>query len=267
MRLEPSDLLFSERLAPITTSMGFVEAELDSILDNFVDWRREIANTWDPKSNVDVVEVNGDLEETLRTILPFQRIHSNHFLFVPTMSNWVAYVGNAYRGTDPSAISYIARHIGCQTLWMVAKPHTLRRTGVPRIGRQGALIIELYGPEETEWLNHIRTIRLVNNAGRWEFRQSGDPFPFEDANQYEARKVSKRFSFESFAKILHHLGIHPFTPNFYLPKGSDTAYMVRVQWKKRRLIRDVSFKRARRLNHIDEGLRIFGRLISREGYF
>jgi hypothetical protein len=267
MELESGDLLFSERLAPITTSMGFIEADMPRVVTGYTEWQREIAASWDPGSNVDAVEVTGRLEDVLKSILPFQRVHSNRALFIPTQGRWVAYVANNFRGTDPSAIGYMARLLACRSLWIVANPHSLKRKGIPRIGRQGALIFELYGPEKTDWLNRLRIIRLENNAGKWEFTLEGEPLSFEDLEQYEASRVSDRMSFSTFSRYLGTMGIHPFSSDFFLPPDAGPAFIVRTHWRQKRLIHNVSFKRARRLNRIEEGLRICGRLISREGYF
>lgn len=267
MNLQSSELLFSERLAPITTSMGFIEVDIDGIVERFSSWRRNLVAGTDPKAKVEVTEVSGELESVLKSILPFQRIQSNRFLFIPTDSKWTAYIGNRYRGTDPSAIRYMAKLIGCRSLWMAAIPHTLQNRGVPRIGRQGALIFELYGPECKDLSNLIRSIRLENNAGRWEFTTMGKPQPFEDPKQYRAKKISERFSFDLFSKYLNSLGIFPFSSDYYLPSGSGPAFIVEILGSKRRLGANISLKRARRLSKIEEGLRIRGRLISREGYF
>ena len=267
MKFQSSDLLFSERLAPITTSMGFIESDISSVVEKFIGWQRNLQADRDSKSSLEVTEVAGDLESVLRTILPFKKIQSNRFLFIPTDSQWTAYIGNRYRGTDPSAIRYMSKLIGCRSLWMTAIPHTLQDRGVPRIGRQGALIFELYGPEDKDVSNMIRSIRLENNAGKWEFTAEGNPQPFEEPKKYRAEKISDRFSFDLLSQYLNSLGIFPFSSDYYMPAGAGPARLVELRRSRRRLTGNVSFKRARRLNKIEEGLRFRGRLISRGGYF
>jgi hypothetical protein len=104
---------------------------------------------------------------------------------------------------------------------VVAVPHTLRDDK----GRHGAVMLELYGPKETHWLNYLRTLYVSNDGGRWVFGQSGEPLPFEKQERYQARKVRDRFTFDMLEEYLHHLGLSPFQEDFYLPQGSS-AWLV-----------------------------------------
>jgi hypothetical protein len=104
---------------------------------------------------------------------------------------------------------------------VVAVPHTIRKDK----GRYGAVMFELYGPNQTDWLNYLRTIYAANDGGRWVFGQSGEPFPFEKLEQYQARRVRDRFTFDMLKEYLSHLGLHPFEENFYLPDGAP-AWLV-----------------------------------------
>jgi hypothetical protein len=45
--------------------------------------------------------------------------------------------------------------------------------------------------------------------------QSGDPFPFEETQNYNAKKISERFTGEMLDDYLQHLGIKAFEDNFY----------------------------------------------------
>jgi len=265
MDIESSSLLLSERLAPITTSMGFLGTDLAFAAQEFETWHNEIG----AQRNVCASgrQVSGSLGEVLRALLPLRISDSNRYLFIPTASKWTAYFDNGSRGTDPSAIGYLARRLKCRTIWIVANPHTLQKTGVPRRGRQGALLLELHGPEDTDWLNLVREIRLHNDAGRWEFTQHGTPLPFEDIAQYSAMRIRDRFPFDLFKHYLGEFGITPFDEGFYLPPGREHAILVELTGSLPKAAKNVSLKRARRLNGIEDGLRIRGRLISRKGCF
>lgn len=265
MKIEIKNLLLSDRLAPITSKMGFLDIDFDIACKEFLAWQNEIKSSWDV--TVSSRRVTGDLESVLKKLLPLRMVSINRYLLIPTASNWVAYFDNGYRGTDPSPIGYLAERMECRSLWAVVKPHTLQKTGVPRRGRQGALILELYGSEQREWLNLIREIRLYTDAGKWEFCQSGIPLPFENTNQYEEKRVSKRFSFESFMNYLDALGIKLNDEQFYLTSDGHYATLVELRGKLFKFPDNMSLKRARRLNGIEDGLRIGGKLISRRGYF
>lgn len=219
-------LLFDDKLAPLTSAMGFFEADHYIAVESFVKWCQEI----DEPHGVSIVRraVTGNLEDVLRTLLPFSREGQNRFLFIPTTSHWTAYVANSSLGTDQSAVGYMAERLGCRSMYTVAIPHTLSKIGTPRRGRQGALILDVYGPEKTEWLNLIRSIALFNDAGKWEFQVSGTPFPFERTGQYAARRRKDRFTFDMLQDYLAELGLSPFEESFYLPPDKGAAELVEL---------------------------------------
>jgi hypothetical protein len=265
MNIKSEDLLLSERLAPITSRIGFIETELGHAVQDFVAWQNEIKAR--PGISASSKRISGGLEQVLKSLLPLKVVQWNRCLFIPTASYWTAYFDNGYRGTDPSAIIHMARRLRCRTIWIVAKPHTLQKIGTPRRGRQGALVLELYGPEETDRLNLIRQIRLQNDAGKWEFMQHGAPLPFEDTSRYSVKRTSERFPFDLFSRYLQEFGIAPFDPGFYLPVPDEHPTLVELEGPIPENSENVSLKRARRLNGIEDGLRIRGRLVSRRGFF
>jgi hypothetical protein len=104
---------------------------------------------------------------------------------------------------------------------VVAVPNTYRKGK----GRYGAVMLEVYGPHQTAWLNYVRAVSASNDGGRWVFDQFGEPFPFEKMEQYQARRVRDRFTFDMLREYLHHLGLSPFEESFYLPEGAP-AWLV-----------------------------------------
>ncbi len=266
MKLNPTDLLLSDKLAPITTSMGFIENDFDTVVEKYYQWHQGNIHRFDPKARIVIETLQGDLEKVLRKTLPLKMGDSNRSLFIPTKSNWIAYIDNGYRGTDPSAISYMATRLKCRSVWVVAEPHTKKNYGSPRIGRSGALILELHGPELINRSNLIRSIRLEHDIGSWSFEQKGDPLPFENPDDYIAKCKTNKLSFETFSMYLSELGLNPFTPSFYLPDNANIAKMINTRRHKKINAQDVSLKRARRLNGIDKSLRFRGVVLSRKGY-
>jgi hypothetical protein len=115
----------------------------------------------------------------------------------------------------------MAEALGCRGLRVVAVPHTYRKGK----GRYGAVALSVYGPHQTDWLNFVRTVSALNDGGPWIFDQSGEPFPFERLEQYQARRVRDRFTFDMLREYLHHLGLSPFEEDFYLPHGAP-AWLV-----------------------------------------
>ncbi|MCK4801974.1 MAG: hypothetical protein KAS84_08275 [Anaerolineales bacterium] len=229
MIIEFTDLLFSDKLAPITTSLGFIKADIQSVADEFHTWIQEINSRLDHQLIIKDSKISGDLETVLRSLLPLQRSNSDKFLLIPTSSDWTAVCDNGYRGTYSSTFGYLAKRLNCLALWIVARPHTVKTIGFNRFGRQGALIFELYGPKQTEWLNLIRQVRLEYTLGKWEFSEFGEPFPFEHIEEYQAKKAEDKFSFKTFYHYLRELDLNPFSVEFYLPPDSSSAHLIQLQ--------------------------------------
>jgi hypothetical protein len=209
-------LLLEDRWAPVTSDMGFLEMEAERAARAFASWQGRLAA---PRGiAVGVYPLSGPLEQVLSALLPLSGGEKQRHLFIPTRSVWTAYVDNGYRGTDAmSAMSYMAQTLGCRGMRVGAVPHTLREDK----GRYGIVALEVYGPRQTDWLNYLRTVYAMNDGGRWDFGQFGEPFPFEKLEQYQARKVRDRFTFDMLKEYLLHLGLSPFQEDFYLPPGSS----------------------------------------------
>jgi len=173
---------------------------------------------------VEVRPVSGTLEQVLTSLLPLTSGETQRDLFIPTRSGWTAYVENGWNGTDAaSPMRYMARWLSIRGLRVVAAPHTLRKHGG---GRYGGVMLDVFGPEQPgKILNYVRSIYVSNDGGRWVFGHSGEPFPFEQVERYQARRVRDRFTFEMLKDYLRHLGLSPFEEDFYLPSGSS-AWLV-----------------------------------------
>jgi hypothetical protein len=213
-------LLLDDRWAPVTSEMGFLETSAEHAAHSFATWQRGLMA---PRGlAVEVRPVSGTLEQTLSALLPLTSPETRRDLFLPTRSPWTAYVENGWGGTDAaSAMGYMARTLGCRGLRVVAVPNTYRKGK----GRYGAVMLEVYGPHQTHWLNYLRTIYAANDGGHWVFGQSGEPFPFEKVEQYQARRVRDRFTFDMLKGHLRHLGLYPFDEDFYMPQGAS-AWLV-----------------------------------------
>lgn len=218
-------LLFDDRLAPITSEIGFVEADCSLATEAFVNWQSPIQKA----RGVSVTrrQVSGCLEDVLQALLPLTAVERRRFLFVPTASPWVAYFDNGYRGTDAmSVVSYLAKLIKCRGLRVVAVPDTVQGESASARGRYGATILEVYGPHDTEFLNYIRSISVANDGGRWGFHQAGTPLPFEDTTRYEAPRTRQRFTLDLLEGYLKELGLSPFDEDFYLPASDPCAEFI-----------------------------------------
>ncbi|REG26103.1 hypothetical protein ATI61_112198 [Archangium gephyra] len=213
-------LLLDDRWAPVTSELGFLETDAEHAARAFAAWQAGLLAS--RGISVEARLVSGSLEQALSALLPLTTPEIRRHLFIPTRSPWTAYVENARGGTDAtSAMRYMARTLGCRSLRVVAVPHTYRKGK----GRYGAVMLSVYGPNETEWLNQVRALAVSNDGGHWVFDQFGEPFPFEKVEPYQARRVRDRFTFEMLKEYLHHLGLSPFEESFYLPEGAS-AWLV-----------------------------------------
>jgi hypothetical protein len=213
-------LLLDDRWAPVTSELGFLETDAEHAARSFAAWQGGLLA---PRGiAVAVHPVSGTLEQALSALLPLTSPEPRRHLFMPTRSSWTGYVENARGGTNASSVmAYMARTLGCRGLRVVAVPNTYRKGE----GRYGAVMLEVYGPHQTAWINTMRVVSASNDGGHWVFDQFGEPFPFEKPEQYQARRVRDRFTFDMLKEYLHHLGLSPFTEDFYLPEGAP-AWLV-----------------------------------------
>ena len=217
MTQEMKGLLLEDRWAPVTSTMGFLELGAEQAAQAFATWQRGLMA---PRGiTVGVLPVTGTLEQVLSSLLPLASGETQRELFIPTRSAWTAYLENGWTGTDAvSPMRYMTRWLGCRSMRVVAVPHTLRKH---QGGRYGAVMLDVFGPEQPGTIhNYVRALEVANDGGRWVFDQSGAPFPFEQVEKYQARRVRDRFTFEMLKDYLRHLGLAPFEEDFYLPPGS-----------------------------------------------
>jgi hypothetical protein len=222
-------LLLDDRLAPITSDIGFIEINADTVVDAYLGWQRGLGGETKRLAASDVV---GDLEAVLRALLPLRDTIASRALCVPTAGGWTAYFDNGLDGPDPSPpMSYLARELGCRAMRVAAVPNTIDEKR--RRGRYGASILELYGPRDTDFLNYERSIAAANDGGRWVFETFGDPLPFEDTARYGARRKRDRFPFELLDEYVRNLGVRAFDEAFYAPDGRAILVERTLRWRSR----------------------------------
>jgi hypothetical protein len=240
MKQEMKGLLLADRWAPVTSEMGFLELGAEQAAQAFATWEREVMT---PRGiTVEVLPVSGTLEQVLSRLLPLTSGERRRRLFIPTRSAWTAYVADQWTGTDAaSPMSVMARRLSIRCLRVVAVPHTLRGNQ----GRYGGVMLDVFGPEQPGKIsNTVRVVEVANDGGRWVFVQSGEPFPFEQVEQYQAHRVRDRFTFEMLKDYLRHLGLAPFEEDFYLPPGS-CAWLIQRTGPFNTVLREYTLEEAR----------------------
>jgi hypothetical protein len=237
-------LLFNDRLAPITETIGFLEAPMHAAVQAFVEWQRTIHERLG--RTIAQQPLSGSLEQHLLALLPLTSVLRERYLFLPTASPWIAYVDNGHQGTDAfSTMSFLAQRLGCRGLRVTAAPDTIEGEFRGARGRYGGLVLEVYGPEPTHFLNYVRSISLVNDGGRWDFNQGGTPFPFERLESYSARRQRDRFTSEMLESYLSALGLSPFEEGFYLPRAGEGGILVEQSGTRPEGMRDFTLAEAR----------------------
>jgi len=220
-------LLFDDRLAPITSELGFLETDYQSAARAFIDWQTpiqaELGVTFQKRA------VQGDFESVLRQLLPLTSVQDRRFLFIPTSSSWTLYLSNGHRGADVSgSMLVLAEKIGCRSMRVAAIPETYTDESVSW-HRFGATILEVYGPQSLQTWSCIRTVYVMQDGKHWEFKQWGTPFSFEEPEQYKMRRIRDRFTFDMLKRYVVALGVRAFDESFYLPSTAPSALLIEKQ--------------------------------------
>lgn len=210
--------LLNDRFAPITSSVGFLEAPLDSVAETLVAWRRSHEWFRGQPQLVAVASVDQPFPECLARLEPLTVGSRSRELLLETQTRWVAYFDNNHDGTDPAAVGYLPTKLHCQSLFVTCVPDTFDENRKPA-GRYGGVQFQLFGPEPNPILNYVRTIGAIHDGDRWAFDTGGVPQPFEQPERYRARRIRDRFTAEMLEEYCAALGVRYFDPTFYGSRG------------------------------------------------
>ena len=236
-------LLLDDRLAPITSELGFVHAPVEVVGRALVDWQESIHG---PRgASCTTRTVRGDLEALLQTLLPLNTHTRRRFLLLPTAApEWTAYFDNGAQGSDVFAhLTSLARLNGLRCVRASVVPDTASGRGSQAGGRYGATVFEVYG-ESKAWLAGVeRSVELLDDGGRWRFSQDGPPLPCEDLDAYRARRVKDRFTPALLDRYLREFGLRAFDEDFYAPAGAGV--LVEKQGRRVRGTSELTLAQAR----------------------
>ena len=236
------NLLFNDRLAPMTSTIGFLQTPANVAANAYVQWQKKLQEI--RGVSVTSKQVTGTFEEVLTYLLPLMGGEITRSLFVPTQGSWTAYFDNGWRGTDTNAVAYIARELNCMALRVTTKPNTTRSEGGVKKGRFGSTALSVFSSEAQDPINLLRSVAATNDGGRWVFHIFGEPLWFEDTEQYQARRVKDRFTFEMLQKYLINFEVDAFNEEFYMPPD-HTAILVEKQGNLHPQRREFSLAEAR----------------------
>jgi hypothetical protein len=219
-------LLFDDRFRPITSTIGFIATQPDAAADSFMSWmgpiqaRRQVVLQKQP--------LHEPLDRLLSRLLPLTSVERRRYLFIPTKSQWTAFLDNGYRGTDAfSVLSFLSKRMGVQSCTVTA----IRSNAAVEsdLTKFDALGFEIYEPVDTDFLNYGRTLNLSSEDGKWVFTNRGTPFPFEETASYSLPNLRERLTLDVLTEYLHHLGIDAFDEDFYIGAGGPAAIFLGKQ--------------------------------------
>ena len=181
------------------------------------------------------INIGGTWEERLNSLLPLNR---SKVMVSETQSNWCVYVNNSMHGTclnsDPP---YLCEKLGGREIAV-----TLVRD-IPKIkpGSTQFLYKDYTRAEKvlsatgTDWCDQFpRRYITAHHESRWEFVEQGEPLPFEEVEQYQARRIKDRLTPEMVERYCSHFGIDLFNPDFY--SGRACVFESWVHPERRKLL-------------------------------
>lgn len=201
---------FLGQYAPVTTHMAFFEMSAAEFANALFGRTDAITKMWDFPWQVKKQTVSGTLANKLDGLLPLTTVRSSKTLVSATRSGWVAYIPNSYRGGDVHAEpDFLAKTLRVRSLSVVLTED------VPR-GQPGSLQFVLRDGRGDDMTTRSIT---VHKESRWEFSEFGERMPFEEIENYNAKKIKDRLTIEMIERYCGHFGIELFDTSFYSGDG------------------------------------------------
>ena len=205
--------LLKNKFAPVTWTCGFVECCFPDFAGAFTKWESELDARFGMQTEVQ--HFHGTLPEALFKLEPLTS-PLDRYLLIETSSKWTALFSNGLRVNDVfSPVSYLPQILKCRGLEVHCIPDRSEIRAKDALRTFGAVTFSMYGPENTDWLNRIRTIGVTNDVGGWEFATDGTIQPFENTESYRKRRIVDRFTPEMLESYCAALGIQAFEESFY----------------------------------------------------
>ncbi|WP_422758856.1 hypothetical protein [Paenarthrobacter sp. C1] len=207
-----SRLLLGGEWAPVTNKIGFMQRPLDEAVDEWRTWAQESYHQ--PLAGFGVTEHRGTLRELLSELLPLG--YGHRWLLLETANpGWTAVMENT---RDTAVLGPLGEHFasarGISTVQVEDVPKNLRRMpDEPARGRWGGRTLITF--EEAG----LRRFLSLYNSEPWKFAENGQPYDFEDTEQYLLPRASDCFPHKTLVDICRNLGLDPFEEDFYVPNG------------------------------------------------
>ncbi|MFD1709579.1 hypothetical protein FVQ98_11215 [Ottowia sp. GY511] len=206
---------FRYKYAPTTTHMVFFDASPIEVADLIYSHRLDLLSRTDRKGEVQIENVDGPLESKLRKLLPLTNAE-NRMLVSGTKSNWALYLSNGIPGTDTGSLPrYLTRTLKVRSIAIVMVVDGPDSLGSMQFSyRNGTALVNLGTPEAPYYDFPTRSV-AAHRESKWEFREHGEPLPFEEFGSYRERRIKDRLTPEMIERYCGYLGISLFDLSFY----------------------------------------------------
>jgi hypothetical protein len=187
---------------PITSDLGLIQANVDSVATTIASWSIELGIRRTRHCAFSLADAFKKLEPLSAEM--------RRMAIVPTKAGWSAVFQSGISGSDPSSLMPV--------LSGRLRADAMRVCATPPSAKYVATIWENYVGSlqgHSGVAPHGRTICAANDGGRWKFFSSGEPFDFENGESYAKTRVRDRFTKEMLASYLAHRSLYPFDDSFY----------------------------------------------------
>ena len=199
-------VLFDGRLAPLTFSVGFLDAPPEEVAAVLVEFFTRVHD------GGRATELGGSFEENLLELPPLTIGSQPKVLLASTaLDGWTAmFEGDALGQGVAQLTGLLASQLLKVRGYFVSSVPPAGNSGGPLGARQ----FRVLGPETK--LGTVRTVDLIeNNPGRWYFEAGGEVQPFEDVEAYGSRRRRDRFTEKMLVGYAAAVGLRPWDESFY----------------------------------------------------
>ncbi|OBZ93256.1 hypothetical protein ADU59_22625 [Pararhizobium polonicum] len=180
-------------------------------------WQNDILRDFSFK--LDLQRREESINAALSALLPLTSPVSTKYLFWPIDENWTLYFDNGVDGTDAAPPQVLSSRLRTDAIRVVMSDQ-LTDPSTRQVTSFGATILEYYCEG-----NNRRTVYASNDGGSWKFGQYGEPFGFENRDDYTSKSKKDRFTHSLLLKYLNELGVSLDT-GVSLPKAKGVGYLL-----------------------------------------
>lgn len=178
----------------------FVQAPFVQVAAETTKWLNELGDT-------SFTALREPLPSMLHRLEPRMIPSWKQVVVSTSADNWTAILS---QGSDIGTANVVGARLECLHFRTAHHAHITRDQKIVQYG--GTSLWMHLGAR------HIRSIQ-ASYQSRWQFDIFGDPQPFENLNNYTARKIRDRFTLEILNDYCHALGIERGNLDFYGPDG------------------------------------------------